>query len=151
MRWLHRLGLFEDDQKKGAFFDGHERNDNLCARHVFLDAFVVLARRMNCFENVFKETVIPPVLTEGARRLVWITHDESTFNPLDIYGKRKVFREKGKVIQKMKRGAVQIMVTDFITAETGRLLGTPRSLPPVPTDAEQASDKRTLTERAREL
>jgi hypothetical protein len=88
MRWLHRLGLFEDDQKKGAFFDGHERNDYLCARYVFLDAFVVLARRMNCFENVDKETVIPPVLAEGQRRLGWITHDESTFNPLDIYGKR---------------------------------------------------------------
>jgi hypothetical protein len=153
-RWLRRLGLFDDDGKKGVFFDGHERCDNVRDRYVFLEKFGELAQRMDSFEPGGpggKHMVRVPAQLDGERRVVWITHDESTFNPQDIYSKRQVFREKGKVIQKQKRGCVQMMVSDFVTNETGRLLGTPQALPPMPSDQEQGEDKKDLQRRVREL
>jgi hypothetical protein len=49
--WLSLCGLVEDNQKIGVFFDGHERNDVVCSRYSFLDAFAPVQARMAHFEG----------------------------------------------------------------------------------------------------
>ena len=44
-RWLQILGFFQRNHKKGVFFDGHERDDVIINRGMFLDKLLELDKR----------------------------------------------------------------------------------------------------------
>jgi hypothetical protein len=49
---------------------------------------------MDTYEGENMDIITPPVLVDGERKLVLVTHDETTFDSDD--GKRKVWIESGK-------------------------------------------------------
>lgn len=76
--WLRRLGFQPTSQKKGAYVDGHERDDVVAQRKQFLDELKSL-RELHlpppppCDERV----TTPPSDAETRKRLELTHHDES--------------------------------------------------------------------------
>jgi hypothetical protein len=60
-------------------------------------------------------------------------------------------KERGKTTQKVKRGSAQVMAADFITAESGRLIGRPPAAPLEPSATEAKADQVCLSRRVNEL
>jgi hypothetical protein len=60
-------------------------------------------------------------------------------------------KERGKTTQKVKRGSAQVMVADFITAESGRLIGRPPAAPLEPSATKAKADQACLSRRVNEL
>ncbi|KAA8908922.1 hypothetical protein FN846DRAFT_1010086, partial [Sphaerosporella brunnea] len=92
--WLKKLGFKFGQVRKGVYIDGHEREDVVSYRNkVFIPKWNEIERRL----VIFKEDgtwELPPGLRPGETALVFVTHDESTFNAND--GKRRVWMENGK-------------------------------------------------------
>ena len=87
-RWLKNLGILHGRYTKGVYIDGHEREDVVRYRNeIFLPQWRQHQRRFVVFEE--DDSWKPPSgLLEGEKPLVFITHDESTFNAND--GKRQL-------------------------------------------------------------
>ena len=112
-RWLKKLGIVHGRYTKGVYFDGHEREDVVRYRNeVFLPLWRQHQRRFVTFEE--DGSWKPPLgLLEGEKPLVFITHDESTFNAND--GKRQGWMVQGRQPLKPKSKGKGIMVSGFHT------------------------------------
>ena len=77
------LGLVYGHYRKGVYVDGHEREDVVMYhQQVFLPRWKEYKHRL----AIFKEdgTWEPPAgLLPGKKTLIFVTHDESTFNAND--------------------------------------------------------------------
>ena len=67
---------------------------------------------MDTYEGENMDVVIPPDLANGERKLLLVTHDETTFDSND--GKRKVWIESGKQNLRPKGAGKSIMVSQFL-------------------------------------
>ena len=76
--WLKKLGLVPQSQKKGIYFDGHERSDVLEYRVVFLKKMGEYEQLMPIFEgdNMDQKN---PFLPDGKKLHILVTHDECLF------------------------------------------------------------------------
>ena len=80
-RWLHCLGFRPTSHKKGAYVDGHERDDVVAHRKKFLDQMKGLREALLPPPPPSDErAATPPPDAEHRKRLVLIYHDESIFN-----------------------------------------------------------------------
>lgn len=61
-RWLHALGWIHSRVKKGVYFDGHERQDVVEYREVFLNQMEEYERRMVTVDISDQTKVIEPIL-----------------------------------------------------------------------------------------
>ena len=126
-RWLHHVGFEIITPRKGIFIDGHERDDVVEYRNVFLRRMVKIG--FLHFTNAPSESsqialptdVDPPTL-ERRSKTVFFFHDESTLSANEdqniMCGGGGV---KGqKTIKPKSKGAV-IMVSDFIVEHQGFL------------------------------
>ena len=84
--WLHKLGFSPSSTKKGVYIDGHERQDVVDYRKLFLT-------KMNILETTHAQSPQPSdevqVFTESdssKKKLVLIYHDESIFHSNDAQG-----------------------------------------------------------------
>jgi hypothetical protein len=75
---MHLLG-YPSAHKKGYFVDGHERTDVVRMRDIFCAYIEKVESRMRDFTGDNRETEVLPVLREGEREVVLITHDECIF------------------------------------------------------------------------
>lgn len=74
------LGFHPKLQKKGFYTDGHNRKDVTENRdNKFLPRMQEYERRMQEYSGDLIDTIIQPDLLEGKKRVVLITHYESTF------------------------------------------------------------------------
>ncbi|KAI5842177.1 hypothetical protein DFP73DRAFT_528131 [Morchella snyderi] len=84
--WLHRLGYHWGEVKKGVYKDGHERPDVVNYRQeVFLKTYEELASVMPYpvrHKNGDVEVDIP-IVPEGHKLIIPVTHDECTCNAND--------------------------------------------------------------------
>ena len=112
-RWLKNLDILHGRYTKGVYIDGHEREDVVRYRNeVFLPQWRQHQRRFVVFEE--DGSWKPPSgLLEGEKPLVFITHDESTFNAND--GKRQGWMIQGRQLLKPKGKGKRIMVSGFLT------------------------------------
>ena len=78
-RWMKVLGFFPTKASKGWFTDGHERPDVVEYRERFIADIMPKFKRMTGYTGNKCETEIRPVLEDGEREFVIITHDEVTF------------------------------------------------------------------------
>ena len=82
-RWLHHLGFCPQSHQKGAYVDGHEREDVVKLRKHYLENLRQLKDTHKppppCSD---KQTATPPSDAETRKTLVPIYHDESIFNTL---------------------------------------------------------------------
>jgi len=115
--WLLKLGWNWKEVRKGIYKDGHEREDVKDYRNnVFLPQMAVYkARMMEWDENL---QVIPKEYGEGVKPLVFVTHDESTFNSND--GRKKIWVHEDKAPLRKKGRGQGLHVSDYLTA-IGRL------------------------------
>ena len=118
-RWLHKLGFSPTSTKKGVYIDGHERQDVVDYRQLFL-------KKMEILETTHAQ---PPqasdegrVITESdssKKQLVMIYHDESIFHSNEDQG--WAWAEKWGQQIKPKGQGRGIMVSDFIEEYDGYL------------------------------
>lgn len=124
-RWLSKMGLVYSRYTKGVYFDGHERKDVVTDRNnIFLPQWKCHARRFVIFREAGTWT-IPTNLKDNKTPLVFITHDESTFNAND--GKRQGWITKDHQPLKPKSKGKGIMVSGFLTP--GGRLCVPDNIP----------------------
>jgi transposase len=100
-------------QQKGYYTDGHNRIDVTAYRdNTFLPRMVDLERRMREYSGPDMTDIKEPALRQGERRVVVITHDESTFYCCE--GKPMLWMENGKNKLLPKTKGTSIMVSGFI-------------------------------------
>ena len=119
-RWLHQLGFRPQSHKKGAYVDGHEREDVVKSRKTFLDK--VNSLKVShlppppCSDERAKT---PPLDAESRKRLVLIYHDESIFNTNE--GQTWMWATPDTPVIQPKTKGAGVMVSDFIDQHRGFL------------------------------
>jgi hypothetical protein len=78
LRWLEILGYKYQTHNQDVYFDGHEREDVVNYRKVFLEKMAEFEKFMAIYEGDLMERK-PPVLSEGEKEHILVTHDESIF------------------------------------------------------------------------
>ena len=125
VRWMHELGLRYIDFRRGVYNDGHEREDVVQYRELFLRRMEGYQRRMATFVDENLEIVIEPELNDGERKLVLVTHDESCFSSND--GRKTVWMDQDHNILRPKGEGRSLMVSAFL-CECHGLLQLPTEL-----------------------
>lgn len=123
-RWLRALGWLPSEHKKGLFFDGHEREDVVEYRKVFLQLMkeyeTRMIRRKELEPTTSSHITKGPdfsrfqihILSGNQRPLVFYTHDETVFYAND--GQKIIWHIKGEIPLRKKGRGRSIMVSDFV-------------------------------------
>src|SRR4051794_18010418 len=105
------MGFFFENSRKDVYIDGHEREDVVKYRKIFLKSWqkmssqFVIFREYGSWDEPSNNSSLPP--------LVLVTHDESTFNANDE--KRRLWMKKGEQPIHSKGKGKGIMVSVFLT------------------------------------
>ncbi|KAI9329106.1 hypothetical protein BD770DRAFT_477956 [Pilaira anomala] len=109
--YLYEWGYAYRKNEKAIFFDGHERTDVVEYRDAWSKRMVDYMERSEFYEGEDMEKVLQPVLEDGEKKIVFVTHDESTFYAND--GKREFWlKEDENYIRKKGQGS-SIIVSEF--------------------------------------
>ena len=123
-KWMHKLGFEVVHAKKGTFIDGHERDDVVAYRKVFLRKMVALGF-LNASNAPTEEAqnALPKDLECPSQAIIDKTviffHDESTFQCND--DQSTLWATKETTIIRPKSKGTGIMVSDFICEQDGYL------------------------------
>ncbi|MDW3631167.1 MAG: hypothetical protein QOK71_07005 [Nitrososphaeraceae archaeon] len=117
--WLKELGWTYQKHHKDIYYDGHERDDVVKYREIFLTQMEVFERLMPKPDENDIMMIIEPSLNPGERRHILVTHDESIFYSND--GKKFFWGPKGYMPLRKKGTGLSIHVSDFLTDIDGRL------------------------------
>ena len=110
-RWMISLGFKATIASKGWFTDSHERKDVVESRVTFLEEMAEIESRMTFYKGDDMSVPIQPVLKDGEKETVLITHDESTFYCNE--GRRFFWLENGKKKLLPKSKGTSIMISGF--------------------------------------
>ena len=123
-QWLHKLGFEVLSPSKGMYIDGHEREDVVKERGVFLRQMVEIGflhpdqapppESQRAFPSD-----IPLPSTEVRKKTVVFFHDESTFNSNE--DQHFQWGKKGEHMLRPKSKGAGIMVSDFVNERHGYL------------------------------
>lgn len=122
--WLHCLGFQVLSPKKGIFIDGHEREDVVHSRKLFLRKMVKVGfihsanAPTDDAQKALPEDVELPTLERCSKTVVFF-HDETTFHSNE--DQTMQWGEKGQKMMKQKSRGSGIMVSDFIDEKNGFL------------------------------
>jgi hypothetical protein len=123
-RWLQQLNWRYGKMQNGMYLDGHEREDVVTYRNGFVARWKGYEKRFHTWDDDGIEH--PPSKANwhpvkgGRFRLILVTHDESTFYQNDSR-KTHWIASNSKATPLPKGDGQSIMVSDFLTAEWGRL------------------------------
>ena len=119
-KWLHKLGFSVTSTKKGLYFDGHERDDVIEYRKIYLRKIEVLQSTHlpppTCLTGQTEELLGNET---SEKRLVLIYHDESSFHAND--GQSWQWSEEDRMIIRPKGQGRGLMISDFIEEHGGYL------------------------------
>ena len=119
-QWLHHLGLRPQSHKKGAYVDGHEREDVVKSRREFLQQIRHLKDTHLPPPPCSDERAgTPPADAENRKKLVLIYHDESIFNINE--GQPWMWATEDTPIIQPKTKGSGVMVSDFVDQHRGFL------------------------------
>ena len=119
-RWLRRLGFRPTSHKKGAYVDGHERDDVVAHRKEFLEDMKTLREtHLPPPPPSDERAATPPPNAEFLKQLIVIYHDESIFNTNE--GQKWAWATGDQPIIQPKTKGAGIMVSDFIEQRGGFL------------------------------
>ena len=132
--WLKKLGLKPQSRKKGVYFDGHEREDVLKYREIFLKEMEELECLMPTFvgDNIIQ---INPEISDKPLHIL-VTHDECLFYSNDDWP--IVWAPIGEPPLRKKGQGKSIMVSEFLLETIGRLKLIPEQVlanPNIPIEA----------------
>lgn len=111
-RWMNILGLRFGRFMKGLYNDGHERDDVVAYRNIFLQRMAVYEKRLITYVGDFMETAIQPELQDGERTLILVTHDESCFGCND--GRSYCWLDEDNRQIRPKGNGRSVMVSAFL-------------------------------------
>ncbi|RGB23939.1 hypothetical protein C1646_773791 [Rhizophagus diaphanus] len=116
--WLKKLGLKPQSRKKGIYFDGHEREDVIKYRKVFLNKMLQYENFMPSFEgeNMIQQN---PSLLPNEKMHILVTHDECLFYFND--DRPIIWAPIGNPPLRKKGQGKSIMVNEFLLETIGRL------------------------------
>ena len=118
--WLHALGFSPMPYRKGIYVDGHEREDVVEYRKMYLRKIEILESTHlpppPCTDGNLEENIGNPA---AQRKLVLLYHDESSFHANE--GPSWQWAEEGKLTIRPKSLGRGIMVSDFISEHDGFL------------------------------
>ena len=122
--WLHHLGFEVLTAQKGIFIDGHEREDVVESRKLFLRKMTKLGflHFTNAPTDVAARALpsdVDPPTNERRSKTVFLFHDESTF--MSNEDQPTQWGMKGEKMMKPKSKGAGIMVSDFIDEHNGFL------------------------------
>ncbi|CAG8725963.1 21008_t:CDS:2, partial [Cetraspora pellucida] len=124
-RWLDILGCKCREYKKRMYFDGHELEDVVAYRSVFLDRLRTLEQRIATYKGESMIKVLP-ILNEREQELVFVTHDECIFYSNDR--KKRIWVHDVEMPLQKKGNGRSIIVSEFLTEECGQLKLTDRKV-----------------------
>jgi hypothetical protein len=115
-RWLTKMNWRYSETKKGMYIDGHERDDVVAYRRAFVCRWADYETQFQFWDDNGN----PLPRASDSRRLILVTHDESTFFQND---ERKTCwsHQDSRPAPKPKGEGQSLMVSDFLTTEWGRL------------------------------
>jgi len=117
--WLLKLGWNWKEVKRGVYQDGHERDDIKAYRqNTFLPRMQALRPRMMEWDDSLEP--ISKILEPNTKPVVFVTHDECTFNLND--GRKRIWIHKDHAPIRKKGRGQGLHVSDFLTP-VGRLGG----------------------------
>jgi hypothetical protein len=117
--WLKKLGWYHQKHHKDIYYDGHEREDVIKYRKIFLSQMQEYEKLMSKPSESNILHIIEPLLNQGEKRYVLITHDECIFYAND--GKKTFWGPPGHVPLRKKGMGLSLHVSDFLTEIDGRL------------------------------
>ena len=121
VKWLHELGFRSQKHKKGIYIDGHERQDVVEYRRIFLRKIKILESTHlpppQCSDSLCTSFDVGNM--SANKVLVLIYHDESTFHANE--GQGTMWVEDGNLPIRPKSQGRGIMVSDFVTEHDGLL------------------------------
>jgi hypothetical protein len=110
-RYMRAWGYVFRNNGKDIFVDGHERADVVEYRQRWARRMMSYRSSMDEFAGDEEELVIEPHLSAGDRKLVLVSHDESTFFAHD--GKQDMWLAEGETVLRKKGPGMSIMVSEF--------------------------------------
>ena len=115
-RWLAKLKWRYSKKKNGMYIDGHERDDVVAYRQAFVYRWAEYEPRFQIWDANGNPLPCP----SDSRPLILVTHDESIFFQND---ERTTCwsHQDSRPSPKPKGDGQSLMVSDFLTAEWGRL------------------------------
>ena len=120
IKWLHHLGFRPQSHKKSIYIDGHEREDVVKYRKLFLRKLDILSSTHlpppSCEDG---QTAVQKGNPAASKHLVLIFHDESSFHANE--GQSVMWAEEGRVPIRPKNQGRGLMVSDFVTEFDGLL------------------------------
>ena len=122
-RWLAKLEWRYGKKLNGMYFDGHERDDVVAYQQAFVERWANYETRFQIWDD--NGCPLPRRSNSELLPLVLITHDESIFFQND---ERKTCwgHQDSAPAPKPKGEGQSLMVSDFLTAEWGRLCNSNR-------------------------
>ena len=118
-RWLHKLGFSPSSTKKGVYIDGHERQDVIDYRKLYLKKMEILETTHAQPPQPSDEVRLITDSDSSKKQLVTIYHDESIFHSNEDQG--WAWAEKWGQQIKPKGQGRGIMISDFIEEHNGYL------------------------------
>ena len=119
-KWLHCLGFQPQSHKKSVYIDGHEQDDVVEYRKLYLRKLEILSSTHLpppcCDDSLIAIKTGNPSAT---KHLVLGFHDESSFHANEAQS--TVWAEEGRVPIRPKNQGRRLMVSDFVTEFDGLL------------------------------
>jgi len=126
MCWLARLNWKYGKKLNGMYIDGHERDDVVAYQDTFVNRWAKYEQRFHIWNNMDVDSMLtrPPC---NSLPLILVTHDESTFYQND---ERKTCwgHQDSRPAPQPKGEGQSLMISDFLTAEWGRLCTSDRCI-----------------------
>ncbi|KAI8327525.1 hypothetical protein BC941DRAFT_364787 [Chlamydoabsidia padenii] len=110
-RYLAEWGYSHKRNSKDVYFDGHDREDVVVYRGEWTKRMMEYKVRMESYDPEDVTMVTEPELASQEKKLVMVTHDESTFYAND--GKQSIWVKDGESIIRNKSPGLSIMVSEF--------------------------------------
>lgn len=110
--WLHALGFHPSQSHKGMYFDGHEQENIVDYRKIYLWKLEILESTHAPPSHCSDDPIRDQQEDESKKEVVLIYHDESTFHSND--GQGWLWAEAGKQPIRPRGQGRGIMVSDYI-------------------------------------
>jgi hypothetical protein len=121
IRYMRKWGYTFRRDGQDVYYDGHEREDVVAYRQIFVAKMIQYARFMKSFEPENEESVIQPILDPliESTEHVLVTHDETYFYAFD--GQSNAWLMEGETRIRKKGQGQALMVSDFMCPCHGAL------------------------------
>ncbi|OAD80600.1 hypothetical protein PHYBLDRAFT_161239 [Phycomyces blakesleeanus NRRL 1555(-)] len=116
---MRAWGYVHRKNNQDVYYDGHERQDVVQYCHAWATRMMGYKQCMSDFTGEDEEIEVTPLLLENQKKLVMVTHDESTFYAHD--GKVDMWLEEGESHIRKKGQGRSLMVSEFQCACHGTM------------------------------